>query len=151
MPGLGLADIIHLFSNPTEAEIHEYIRLGEHYTFPKIDVVRHHTLIELTLDACVERVGKQLFDLSFGSSYRSGGDSRKGWTRRAPSWLWLDSFLSPNNSISTPSLTPRASQNSFVRTNSQYERQMSKKLEAKSTSSSFTMSRENSVDFEDDE
>ncbi|GJQ12040.1 hypothetical protein GpartN1_g5508.t1 [Galdieria partita] len=151
MPGLGLSDIIHLFSNPTEEEIQEYIRLGEQYTFPKIDMVRHHTLIELTLDACVERVGKQLFDLSFGSSHRNGGDSRAGWTRRAPSWLWLDTFLSPNSTISTPSHTPRISQSSFVRSNSQYEHPLSKKREGKSTSSSFTISRENSMEFENDE
>ncbi|GJD09851.1 Triacylglycerol lipase SDP1L [Galdieria sulphuraria] len=152
MPGLGLSDIIHLFSNPTEEEIQEYIRLGEYYTFPKIDVVRHHTLIELTLDACVERVGKQLFDLSFSSSHRSGGDSRTGWTRRAPSWLWLDTFLSPNSTISTPSQTPRLSHHSsFVRNNSQLERQLSKKREGKSTSSSFTISRENSVEFEEND
>jgi len=156
MPGLGLSDIIHLFSNPTEEEIHEYIRLGEQYTFPKIDIVRHHTLIELTLDACVERVGKQLFDLSFGSSshHRNGGDSRFGWTRRAPSWLWLDTLLSPNSTMSTPTHTPRVSQSNLMRTNSQMERQLSWKKKNNNTegnSASLTISRENSTDFEDDE
>eukprot|EP00871_Galdieria_phlegrea_P005311 jgi/Galph1/5781/GphlegSOOS_G4513.1 len=150
MPELGLSDILGLFSNPTEQEIQEYIRRGEEYTFPKIDMVRHHTLIELTLDACVERVGTQLFNLSFGSTKKLSNDARPLWTRRAPSWLWLDTFLSPtggNSSFSTPSHTPRVSHGSLL--NLPSTEQLFLKKDRKS--GNFSISRENSMELQQDD
>eukprot|EP00184_Porphyridium_aerugineum_P000062 CAMPEP_0184706980 /NCGR_PEP_ID=MMETSP0313-20130426/37037_1 /TAXON_ID=2792 /ORGANISM="Porphyridium aerugineum, Strain SAG 1380-2" /LENGTH=1034 /DNA_ID=CAMNT_0027168549 /DNA_START=453 /DNA_END=3557 /DNA_ORIENTATION=+ len=56
LPDVHLRDWLNLFRNPTQNMVKECIRRGEQITYPKIDEIRHHCLIEMTLQDCIDRL-----------------------------------------------------------------------------------------------
>jgi len=47
MPSITCRDLFQLIRNPTIETVHQFIERGEHLTYPKIDQIRHHCLVEL--------------------------------------------------------------------------------------------------------
>lgn len=93
MPDVRLADLLNLLRNPTPESIMGTLRRGEIQTFPFLDRIRLHCLIEQTLDTSVECVAT-MAQASIRSdnqtvtpSSSAQGNSLFG---RVPSWLWLD-------------------------------------------------------------
>lgn len=89
MPDVRLSDLTKLLRNPSRESVHGFIRRGELQTFPFLDRIRLHCLIEQTLDNSVEFVaaaGKGDETPHSPSSPRRGS----ALFGRVPSWLWLD-------------------------------------------------------------
>eukprot|EP01135_Chromosphaera_perkinsii_P008205 Nk52_evm27s1178 gene=Nk52_evmTU27s1178 len=66
VPDIAFRDVLKYLSNPTKSTLIECMQAGERATWPYISIIRTHCKIELTLDACLKRVRKQLEE-SFGS------------------------------------------------------------------------------------
>ncbi|CDF40708.1 unnamed protein product [Chondrus crispus] len=89
MPDVRLSDLTKLLRNPTSESVHGSIRRGEIQTFPFLDRIRLHCLIEQTLDRSVESVATAAKgdETPLSSSSPRRGSALFG---RVPSWLWLD-------------------------------------------------------------
>ncbi|GAB0495262.1 hypothetical protein MMPV_006561 [Pyropia vietnamensis] len=111
MSPVQVTDLARLFQNPTPASVHSAMRAGEALTWPAIHIIRHHCLLERTLERCVEAVARAAAldeptdaagAAAGGTAEGGGGDvdgSRQARRRRrrgsglfgrTPSWLWLD-------------------------------------------------------------
>ncbi|CAN8068376.1 unnamed protein product, partial [Agarophyton chilense] len=87
MPDVRLLDLKGLLRNPTTESVRDYARRGELHTFPYVDRIRLHCLIERTLDKTVEIVATAARGEADGSQERG---TRRGLFGRVPSWLWFD-------------------------------------------------------------
>lgn len=102
MPEVTMTDISRLFRNPPTETVLYFLRRGELQTFPKLDRVRLHCLIERSLEACVDHVaGRKPLEerqnsgsakASAASADEPSGSARSGSPSfgRVPSWLWVD-------------------------------------------------------------
>lgn len=89
MPDVRLSDLTKLLRNPTPESVHGFIRRGEVQTFPFLDRIRLHCLVEQTLDTSVEFVATAARG---DETPHSPSSPRRGSALfgRVPSWLWLD-------------------------------------------------------------
>lgn len=101
MPDVRISDLTKLLKNPTADSVMGFVRRGEIQSFPFLDRIRLHCLIEKTLDKSVEYVAT----MTHGGDQIQASSLKKGSTfvGRAPSWLWLDtrSIVPPNEALST--------------------------------------------------
>jgi len=98
MPWVGDLDVVTAFlsilKNPTTAEYHRLVAVGEANTWPFISRIRAHCQVEMTLDKCVQRLRKYM------SSYR---DEKKGMDR-TPSFYTSRSIINLSGlSVADPS------------------------------------------------
>lgn len=89
MPDVRLVDLTRLLRNPTSQSVVEYLRRGEMQTFPYLDRIRLHCLIERTLDQYVEYVATMERDEECNREEKATRESSRLFTR-VPSWLWFD-------------------------------------------------------------
>lgn len=98
MPAITWEDLTKLLTNPTTAYIRNCIRRGEKRTFPNIDRIRLHCLIERTLEAAIETLAQSMdIQETVTSESRESTPEMKPLSRfagRVPSWLWLDTSSS---------------------------------------------------------
>lgn len=104
MPDVRLSDLTKLLRNPTAESVQGFIRRGEIQTFPFLDRIRLHCLIEQTLDKSVEYVATAAKgdETPPSPSSPSRGNLLFG---RVPSWLWLDA----RSILSSSAMTAMAS------------------------------------------
>jgi predicted acylesterase/phospholipase RssA len=98
MPEVNLRDLMRLFNNPTVADVRDYLIRGERQTFPELDRLRLHCLIERTLDGCVEaaahsagKANVQKRKSAKASSQHKNPEASTPSFGRVPSWLWAES------------------------------------------------------------
>lgn len=100
MPEVRFSDLGRLLSNPTADAVLDYIRRGEIHTFPYLDRIRLHCLIERTLDQSVEYVATMARG-DEESAHETTTSRRQGLFGRVPSWLWFDTrSLLPSGGMS---------------------------------------------------
>jgi len=80
-PEIQFRDWLRLFSHADMNELQDAIKRGEQMTFPKLDMIRNHCLIELTLQKCLDRLIRK---------QNSTPEQKSRFIRRVPSWLWND-------------------------------------------------------------
>eukprot|EP00178_Gracilaria_changii_P013940 TRINITY_DN3933_c0_g1_i1.p1 TRINITY_DN3933_c0_g1~~TRINITY_DN3933_c0_g1_i1.p1 ORF type:complete len:907 (+),score=123.19 TRINITY_DN3933_c0_g1_i1:5504-8224(+) len=88
MPDVRLFDLRGLLRNPSTETVKDYVRRGEMQTFPFVDRIRLHCLIERTLDKSVEEVATSARGDDADETHARG--LRRGLFGRVPSWLWFD-------------------------------------------------------------
>lgn len=100
MPDIRVSDLTRLLSNPTSESIQGFIRRGEVHTFPFMDRIRLHCLIEQTLDRSVESVAAAA--KGDGTPHSPSSPRRRNSLfGRVPSWLWLDARSILNSTAMT--------------------------------------------------
>ena len=130
MPDIRLMDLQNLLQNPTPESIKGTVRRGEVQTFPFIDRIRQHCLIEQTLETaveCVATMAHEVVDNKPEAVSKKATAQRTPVFGRVPDWLWTD----------TRSMPPAGSMSSMaqrlVRSRRAQQRQLSTVTDPKSS------------------